>query len=293
MIDGHVSQLGSSREVASAEWARIFPDADHRWLMGLRPGNAKEFFASRDATGSVCAQRAEFLDHEADKYAVLLPEAESALRDTVELARTFGTSIDGAPTPFEQLLGLGRAWESDFVWMHPAEDGTHHLIGGVVCFPSFWDVREKLGRPMSEIHEPVPGLNAALGQKIETFLAALVPEVAWTREIAGYCRDSVLNHHPTRQFRPLDATVTTDEFWIRIEHQLLQRLAPSGSILFGIRVEVFPLASLLADSQTANRLARVLSTMSPAAAAYKGLANARAQIVDLIRQSLVAHETDA
>ena len=293
MIDRHAPLSASSRDAASAEWARIFPDADHRWLMGLRPGNAADFFASRDATGSVCAERAQFLADDADKYAVLLPEAESALHDTVELARTFGVSIDQSLSASEQLLALGRAWESDFVWMHAAANGVHRLIGGVVCFPSFWDVREKLGRPMSEIHEPVPGLNAALGQKIETFLAALVPEVAWTREIAGYCRDSVLNHHPTRQFRPLDATVTTDEFWIRIEHQLLQRLAPSGSILFGIRVEVFPLASLLADSQTANRLARVLSTMSPAAAAYKGLANARAQIVDLIRQSLVAHETDA
>jgi hypothetical protein len=279
------SMSDSTTTTASPDWARIYPDADHRWVMGLRPGNAAEFFAARDVIGAVCAERAEYLAADPDKYVALTPEAEPALLETVELARTFGVSIDETLPAAEQLLALGRAWESDFVWMHAAADATHRLIGGIVCFPSFWDIREKLGRPMSEIHEPVPGLNAALGSKIETFLSSLVPGVSWLREIAGYSRDIRLNHHPSRPFRRLDATVTTDEIWIRLEHQLLLKLPRSGSILFGIRVELSPLASLLADEQAAARLLRAISTMSPAAAAYKGLTASRERIIELIQNS--------
>lgn len=105
----------STSTTESPDWARIYPDADHRWLMGLRPGNAAELFAARDATGAVCAERAEHLAADPDKYVALTPEAEPALLETVELARTFGVSIDGILPAAEQLLALGRAWESNFV----------------------------------------------------------------------------------------------------------------------------------------------------------------------------------
>jgi hypothetical protein len=267
------------------DWDRIYPDADHRWVMGLRPGDAADFFATRDATGAVCAERARWLADDAAKYAALLPEAEPALRDTVALARTLGTTIDAALPASLQLLALGRAWEPDFVWMHPDGDGIHRLIGGVVCFPSSWALRDKLGRPMSEVHGPVPGLNAELGRQIETFFARQALGVAWTRENSNYSRDAQLNHHPSRPRRPLDATVTADEVWIRVEHQLLLKLPRSGSVLFGIRLEIIPLPRLMEGAQAAARLARVFSTMSPAAAVYKGVAEARTALVALLRQT--------
>ncbi|MBC8114758.1 MAG: DUF3445 domain-containing protein [Candidatus Saccharimonas sp.] len=268
------------------DWGRIFPDADHRWVMGLRPGDAAEFFAVRDATGAVCAERVRWLAEDADTYSALPREAEPALIETVELARSLGTNIDTSLSAREQLLALGRVWEPDFVWMHPDDHGTHRLIGGVVCFPSSWALREKLGRPMSDVHEPVPGLNDVLARNIETFFARQEPGAVWVRENANYSRDAELNHLPSRPRRPLDATITAEEFFIRLEHQLLLKLPRSGSILFGIRVEVVPLTHLLRDRDATARLARLFSTMSPAAAAYKGIAAARSKLVALLNQSL-------
>lgn len=270
----------------SPDWKRIIPDADHRWVMGLRPGDAAEFFAVRDATGAVCAERARWLAEDADTYSALPCEAEPALLETVELARSLGTNIDTSLSAREQLLALGCVWEPDFVWMHPDDHGTHRLIGGVVCFPSSWALREKLGRPMGEVHEPVPGLNDILARNIETFFARQEPGAVWVRENANYSRDAELNHLPARPRRPLDATITAAEFFIRLEHQLLLKLPHSGSILFGIRVEVVPLTDLMRDRDATNRLARLLSTMSPAAAAYKGVAAARSKLVALLNQSL-------
>jgi hypothetical protein len=265
------------------DWCRIFPDADHRWVMGLRQGDAAAFLAPRDATGRVCAERDRWLTEDPKSYAALTPGAEPALADTVALARTLGAAIEPSLAPREQLLALGRIWEADFVWMHPDADGAHRLTGGVVCFPSSWALGDKLGRTMSETHRPVPGLNAALDRAIETFFAKMIPGVAWTRENANYSRTPDLNQHPARPRRELDATVTAEEFWIRLEHQLLLKFSISGSILFAIHVEVIPLHELLQSPEGAAGLARLLDTLPAPAAEYKSVTQARGVIVPLLR----------
>ncbi|MDX1962392.1 MAG: DUF3445 domain-containing protein [Pirellulales bacterium] len=267
-------------------------DAKHKWVMGLRPGNVEAFFARRDPTDAVRRERAHWLDEDPEKYAALTDAAHSPLRETVELAQTLGVSINPALPPWAQLLELGRGWEADFAWMHPDDKGDHRLIGGVVCFPSSWALRDKLQRTMSETHHPVPGLNAELDSKIETFFARMSPGVAWLRENAGYSRVPDLNQHPDRPRPPLGKTVVVDEFWIRLEHQLLLKLPISRSILFAIRMEVVPLRRVLESPATAAGLARLLETMPYAPAEYKGLTDAREAIILLLRAAESDTATD-
>lgn len=251
--------------------------------MGLRRGDATSFFAARDQTGAILRERDYWLSGDPEKYAAITPAAEPALADTIKLAQSLGVSIDGSGSAWEQMLRLARHWESDFVWLHPDSTKTHRLIGGVVCFPSSWALPEKVGLTMSETHGPVPGLNAALDHQIEKFLAKMLPDDPWLRENVGYSRVPDRNLHPTRVRRPLDASVTAEEIWIRLEHQLLLKLLPSGSILFGIRVEVFPLKSVLEVPEIAARMARELASMSGPAAEYKALEPAREVLLQIVR----------
>jgi hypothetical protein len=267
---------------AERDWNRLFPDADHRWTMGLRRGDAATFFASREGSGRVLAERAWWLDEDPDTYAALLPAGEAAVRDTAALARSWGWTVDPTRPATEQLQALGTAGECDLLWLLPDETGLLRLVGGVVCFPSGWALRDKLGDTMDEIHAPVPGLNAALDRSIATALGKLSRGVAWLRENVGYSRSSELNQHPSRPRRRLDETVTADDVWLRIEHQLLLRLAPSEGVLFAIRVEVVPLTELIPQSEPARRAARLLRTMPPSAAAYKGIDRARLRIAALL-----------
>jgi dimethylamine monooxygenase subunit A len=265
------------------DWTRLFPDADHRWTMGLRPtDSAASFFADADSTGAMRAERGRWLGTAPALYAVLRPDGVGALRDTVELARGLGTVVDTAASPWDQLLSLGRAWEPDFVWMHPDAGGVLRLVGGVVCFPSVWSVHEKLGRRIDEIHGPVPTLNDTLGRQIGTFLTKLAPGSVWQRSNWGLSGDSDLNHHPARNWRRLVEGTPTDQIWLRLEHQLLLRLPGSGSVLFGIRLELIPLAEVLADSEAAARFAHNLRTMSEAVAAYKGILPVRPALLRAI-----------
>lgn len=268
----------------AVDWNQAFLDADHRWRMGLRPGDAAEFFTPADSTGEVLNQRRRWLTEEPALHSALTPEAEPALRETVALARGLGKTVDERASPQDQLIELGCCWEPDFIWMHPDGTGSHRLTGGVVCFPSFWAMTEKVGLRMPEIHAPVPGLNDQLAAQIDRFLSLQQPGVAWLRENTGYCRDAELNHHPLKPFRPLDETTTPEEFRIRTEHQLLLKLPESGSILFGIHVQVWRLTDLIAEPSLAARIARVLSTMAPDAAGYKGVAAARLKIAEAIQE---------
>lgn len=263
------------------DWERIFPDADHRWTMGLRRAESvQDYFRIEDDTRTVLRERDHWLTSDPNKYAAMLPGCEAALAETNELAQSFGSElVVRGDSDMERLLALGRAWEPDFVWMHPGLDGIHRLLGGVVCFPSSWALGDKLGRPMSDVHEPVPGLNATLARQIDTFLAKLEPGVAWRRENWGLSRDSQYNHHPDRIRQSLDETVTLEQVWIRLEHQLLLRLPRSGSVLFGIRVDVQPLADVFEDATAASRFIRSLRTMSETAAKYKGVHAAREKIL--------------
>lgn len=268
---------------SSLDWARILPDADHRWAMGLRPGDLAGFFRARDLSGQILAERDHWLSGSPGEYAALHPAADAALRETVELARSLGTVVSDQESPWDQLLSLGRAWESDFVWMIPQGETSWILAGGVVCFPSSWSMPEKLEQPMRAIHSPVPGLNPALEKQIETFLNRMQPGQAWVRENVGFSRDDQKNHLPSRPRRRLDATVTLDEVFLRVEHQLLNKLPRSGAILFGIRVEIVSLQDALKDSIATARLRRLLTTISPEAAEYKGLADAREIIIALMQ----------
>lgn len=253
--------------------------------MGLRQGDAAEFFAPQDPSGAVLAERAHWLGDSPETYAALLPGAAAALWETVDLARRIGVDVPVLSDPRAQLLALGRAWEPDIVWMAPDETGTHRVLGGVVCFPSSWALADKLGRTMSETHRPVPGLNTSLDRQIETFFAKMVPGACWTRENVSYTRHPDLNQHPSRKLSPLGSDVSADELLVRLEHQLLLKLPESGCILFGIRIENVPFRRVLELPDVSGRLARLLATMASDAAHYKGIAAARDQIVDLLRRS--------
>jgi hypothetical protein len=267
--------------VASFDWSRLLPDTDHRWAMGLRPGNAAEFFAPRDSTGRLLAERAHWLRNAPADYSAMTPIAVPALRETNDWARSLRFPVEPVVDDDAALLALAHAWEPDFVWLQPDEVGTFRLIGGVVCFPSSWSLRDKLNLPITAVHAPVPALNRSLGRQIDTFLAALVPGAAWTRENLGFSRDAELNHHPSRSLPRLDESVTIDEVWLRVEQQLLLKLPASGSVLFGIRIAVVSLRDVLRIDNLPRRLIRWLKTMSDEAAAYKGLASARDAIIQL------------
>ena len=276
-----------SASLHAVDWKRIFPEGDHRWTMGLRPADAATFFAPRPDADAALRLRERLLTDDPVRYAVLLPEAHAAVDETVGWLRTAaGRDVAAAYAPvesYERLLALGRSVETDFVWLQADGERSHRVVGGVVCFPSSWDLRANLNAPLRRVHDPVPGLDDALGRQIDVFLDKLEPGAVWARENWSLAADDERNHHPSTPRTPYPRPLAADGVWIRLEHQLLVRLPRSPAVLFVIDVEPIPLPTLLRDAAATERLARLLETMSPDALRYKRLDGVRDAIVRQLR----------
>ena len=135
---------------------------------------------------------------------------------------------------------------------------------------------------MADIHAPVPGLNETLGRQIDGFLQRIKPDISWERANWGLCRSPELNLHPSRKLPRLDAHVTLDEVWFRLEEQSLVALPASGGILFGIRLVIRPMSEIKNVPDARQGMIRALQTMPEPMATYKGITPARGRLLELM-----------
>jgi hypothetical protein len=259
--------------MTSPDWLRLFPDADHRMQMNLRRGDAAQFWQRSPQAESILAERRRWLAQTPQRYLQILPEGEEAVSEAITCIR----SLQHLP-PCPPLQAAGDI-EPDWIVLSGDAARSHPVIGGAVVFPSSWALEDKIGRPLHDVHAPVPGLQSSMGSQISTFLTRLVPHVAWERENWGLSADPALNHHPANPVRRLDARATLDQTWLRLEQQFLTRLPDTNAILFGICVTNHRLDHLAGSPEVAQRLARILATISDEFAGYKGLQTARAPLV--------------
>lgn len=150
------------------------------------------------------------------------------------------------PASDARLLAAGLRVCEDLCVLLP-EDGEFRLQAALLCAPSFWRLREKLGHPLPSIHAPVAGLEEKLGERIRAFLHNLPPDRVFTRG-NWHLHTTGTRYHPMpddwTQAHTLSATSIGERLWVRCERQTLRRLPTSGGLLFTILVYVQPLAAL-------------------------------------------------
>ena len=135
--------------------------------------------------------------------------------------------------------------------------GRWHLEGAVLCFPSLWVLADKMGKPTSLVHEPVPYYAEELSKRVDTFFDRLSPDKpVWRRNFSVW--PTLLLWAPR-----LDPSLCPSEqfvdgkpvSWLRSERQTLRRLPRTGAILFSIRVQTVPLSALALRPDRARDLA--------------------------------------
>lgn len=263
---------------------RLFNEGPYRFEMRFAKAALESFYAPTPNGGKLLQERRGWLERDPGKHLVLLPEAEPLLREFFALA-CIAPQLAGAAAPDARAacLEAGSRLEPDWLLLQRGPGGAR-LVCGCVCFPSSWDVREKLGLPIGEIHDVVPGLNPSIGAQIEAFLDRLRLGVSWERANWGLSRSPELNQHPSRNLPKLDETAGPGEIFLRVEHQSLAALPESGGILFGIRIQAAPLEEVRREEPLREGLLRALETMPEPMAGYKNIARARARIIGLLRE---------
>jgi hypothetical protein len=154
-------------------------------------------------------------------------------------------------------------------------DGAPHLDAASLCFPSYWRLADKLGRPLADVHAPVAHYADELAAKVDGFLARLRPDrPVWRRNWIIHDDPSYFLPEPTP---PVDVD-PPDGLWLRSERQTLRRLTSADAVLFTIRTQQVPLAVLAERPDIAHRMAATIDAWSPELRAYKGAHGATAAL---------------
>lgn len=201
------------------------------------------------------------------RLAVEHPDCIAALPGSEALV-TEAAALAGAT----DLAALATAQGDDVCLL--ADDGAWTLVAGAVLFPSHWHLADKLGRPLAEVHDRVPGYPDG---QVDRFLDRLKPgQVVWRRNLLLH-RDGEL-HAPVAR---TDA-VPVGDWWLRSERQTLRRLPEAGGVLFTIHTDTAPLADL--PPETRRALADHVQALPASWAPYAGVGDDLPDLVDWLRR---------
>ncbi len=254
------------------DFARLFRGDRFRFEFGIRPAETNWFHIASGDT-PVLSERREALSLHPDRHLPWSPEADPVFREMLGLfGEEQGVWVPGGEGEREQdrARQLAGRWEPDFVLMRRI-DSTFRMVGACVCDPSWWDPGSKVGKPIEEIHAPVPTLNGALGERIRTFLERLPLGSTLVRENWGLAAVPDRNLHPALdrpRLGPCSRVATT---WLRVEHQAFRVLPATQGVAFLIWLTVNPLSEVVRDPALARAVRGHLDSMPPEIARYKGL----------------------
>ena len=249
-----------------------------RWRLGVRPLDMADWIEIDEHHGDEIAAKARIMATNAATALVALDDAEPECAEVADalaahLRQRFpeqfaGLELDASLHPLD---AIARQVQEDLVVM-AERDGRMVFVAGSVCFPNRWDLRSKLGRTMSEVHEPVALLNEQLEGVIDDVLRRLSPDRPMCRLGWGVIDTDDL-YQPldgTAAPRPVDAPPAAHH--LRIERETLTRHPNTGCILFTIRTHQMPLPDLrLVDAASAAALADAIASMPDPIGDYKQL----------------------
>jgi molybdopterin converting factor small subunit len=218
-------------------------------------------------------------------------------RDGERLTVVGHPQLDGLDT--RDLPPLHKASlliQEDLILMRRGEEGWR-LAAGSLCFPSSWLLTEKFGKPMSGIHEPVPGFgpgtrNAGLIDRMFDKLQIMQPveRFNWSIQVGDALYHPLSNagridRATGRPMRFPDVEAAARAF-IRVERQTLRKLPISGDILFTIRIYLDPMGLLKRRPDRvvlAASFAGQLLALDSEQLDYKGLTADRDRLVEALR----------
>ena len=251
---------------------------------GLSPLDMAAFTVVHGDFAAQLAHRAALLAARRGDVLDCLPEGAAAAEELLDLlletlaARpdySVGDRVtrpDGVEMAIDRDDPLGTVTHlaaEDFCLMQKDPGGEEYrLVGATLCFPSHWTLAEKLGHPLTVIHEPVPQYDATLGRRVNRVFDVLHPDRPLVRINWGVTHKSALYLPRSHDARPMAEIGPETPLYLRTERQTLVRLPRSGAVVFGIKTSVTPIDELPAHE--AVGLEAALGRLDPAVIAYKG-----------------------
>ena len=286
-----------------------FDGSSKLFQIGLKPLPPADWIDVDDRLPAYLTEKDRLLRERPAEVFAAEPQTEGAQRELLsllvehlparfpELYRRDGDAMRIAPgtvVPLAAddppLLTAARLVQDDLVLMRRGDSGWR-LAAASLSFPSSWSLGEKFGRPIHEVHGPVPGFggatrNAELIARMFDNLRPETPMIRWNWSLYG---DDRLFHPDVAGpgERRFGDGARTEHVVLRSERQTLRRLPESGDIVFTIKIAVDPLESLEHHSrgpEIAAALIAQLAALTDEQLAYKGMTAERERVTARLRE---------
>lgn len=210
-------------------------------LPGTKPCAADDWMRVDEVYGAQMAYRCQLLSKQ-PKAVLSESEAtretagevlEEALKILPGLGFTVGkadvTCPDGRIVSVDRsapLRTLGHLVQEDVCILEKQGD-EHVMTGAVLCFPANWRLAEKINRPLTGIHDPVPEYGADIARRVQRlFDGVQVGRPLW--------RFNKLRYVDADLHQPYKREVAGEMPYIRSERQCILRMPVSGAVIFTI-----------------------------------------------------------
>ena len=254
--------------IAERDWIELDDDQREklvlkRWLLAER--HAEVFGALPGSKAASEAVARLLFDYLPKRFPTRYPRMGTmfAIAATSELI--------GMTSPSMHPLDLaGRLIPDDLCLMEPDAEDRYVLTAASLCFPSRWRLHEKLGRPVAEIHGPVPDYDDKLAKPVDRFFSALADgRIVMRNNWTIHDRPDLFQpQSPRRHEVPPERFA--DDLFLRSERQTLRRVPGTRAILFTIGTRVWKLGTL--TPQEAHNLGGCLAQLPDPERRYKGVA---------------------
>lgn len=258
-----------------------FDGSQPLFRIGLAPLGDSEWLERDERLPLYLAEKERLLTQGRDAVFGAQPGSEAAQAEALRLIET--TMNTPAPPSDAPLIAAARLVAEDLAILQKSPEGFR-LTAGCICFPSSWSLAEKLGKPLHEVHGPVPDFqtgtrNATIIERIFDNLRADEPVIRWNWSLYG--SDTLHHPHlsPPQRFGSGDRA---EAVYVRVERQTLRKLPQTGAVLFTIGVHMTPLETIEAHPERerlTEGLIRQIEALDEAQSEYKGLHAERERLI--------------
>jgi hypothetical protein len=263
-----------------------FEDAPFRMAMGLLPCAAADWIEADERRPAEIELRHALVATRRAAVFGAVPGSEAARAETLAVLTghlaTHHPALGATPDPARDPLEAAGLLVQEDLCLIRRDPGGPVLEAAILCFPSRWRLHEKLGKPLAQVHAPVPLYAERLSAPVDRFMAHLRPGRIALRMNWSLADDPAL-FQPDPPGAPPDPPITAADagtrLFYRVERQTFRLLERSGRVLFTIRVHVHPVAQLAAIPGVAARLAGAIRALPAETRAYKGIAGYEAALL--------------
>ncbi len=150
--------------------------------------------------------------------------------------------MEVALDPVDPLGTLARLVQQDLCVLEKPEGADEHVLSAaILCFPASWTLAEKIGRPLTGIHDPVASYDAEMARRVQRVFDHLRDDAPLWRQNAMVYAEADL-YHPRSLASPRKRR--SGGAYLRSERQVLLRLRQTRAVVFSIHSYLVPVTAL-------------------------------------------------